>query len=568
MAWRPCSAAFGACVLAFTGVGVYVENIMTTVNVNLADVAAAQRTLIKALQDPARYPDPVAQVTLLETHISYVLLTGSFAYKIKKAVDFGFLDFSTLEKRRRFCADELRLNRRLAPQLYLAVVPIYGSAREPRIGADVGERSAPIEAIETIEYAVKMVEFPQSALLDGRLARGDLSAQQIDALADVVAAFHAQVASAPPAGEFGTPAVIWRMAAENFSQLPAVASDAADAARLETLANWSRNEYARLEAWFAERRRAGFVRECHGDLHLGNIALIDGKPVIFDCIEFNPALRWIDVISEVAFLCMDLGERGRADFAHRLINRYLEICGDYAGLRALPFYLVYRALVRAKVASLRAAQEASTAAARRQLEIRAQYLAFAGRAILPRSRQLLLMHGVSGSGKTWASQALIEHLGALRLRSDVERKRLCGLPALARSASAVDCGLYDEQMTRATYQSLAECAREVLAAGFPVLVDAACLRRWQREMFYELAAQLDVPWRIISCCADDATLRSRLVAREQSGCDASEADLAILDHQLLNNDPLSAAEQQLAITFDSDRDSLEQLLERCALKAV
>ena len=541
---------------------------MIRVDSSLAELADEQRTLVRTLLDPARYPHPVASVTLIETHISYVLLTGRFAYKIKKAVDFGFLDFSTLDKRRRFCADELRLNRRLAPQLYLAVVPIYGTAREPRIGADVGERNAPIEAIEAIEYAVKMVEFPQSALLDGRLARGDLSAQQVDALADSVAAFHAQVASALPAGEFGTPAVIWRMAAENFSQLPAVPGDAADAARLDRLESWSRNEYAQLEAWFAERRRAGFVRECHGDLHLGNIALIDGQPVIFDCIEFNAQLRWIDVISEVAFLCMDLGERGRADFANRLINRYLETSGDYPGLRAQPFYLVYRALVRAKVASLRAAQEASEAAARHQLKIRAQYLAFAERAILPRSRQLLLMHGVSGSGKTWASQALVEHLGALRLRSDVERKRLCGLPALARSASAVDCGLYDEQMTRATYQRLAARASEVLAAGFSVLVDAACLRRWQREMFYDLAAQLAVPWRIISCRADDATLRSRLVAREQCGADASEADLAILDHQLLNNDPLSAAEQQLAIAFDSDRDSLEQLLARCALKVV
>ena len=537
---------------------------MTTVDAKLADAADAQRTLINALQDPARYPEPVAQVTLIETHISYVLLTGHFAYKVKKAVDFGFLDFSTLEKRRRFCDEELRLNRRLAPQLYLAVVPISGTAREPRIAGDVddsGERSAPIE------YAVKMVEFPQSALLDLRLSRGDLSAQQIDALADVVAAFHARAVSASPVGEFGTPAVIWRMAAENFSQLPAVPGDAADAARLDRLESWSRNEYAHLEAWFAERRRAGFVRECHGDLHLGNIALIDGKPVIFDCIEFNAQLRWIDVISEVAFLCMDLTERGRADFSNRLINRYLEACGDYAGLRGLPFYQVYRALVRAKVASLRAAQESATDA-RRKIEIRAQYLAFAERAILPRSRQLLLMHGVSGSGKTWVSQAVIEHLGGLRLRSDVERKRLCGLPALVRSASAVDCGLYDEEMTRATYQSLAECAREVLNAGFPVLVDAACLRRWQREMFYDLAAQLDVPWRIISCRADDATLRCRLVAREQSGCDASEADLAILDHQLLNNDPLSAAEQKTAIVFDSDRDSLGELLARCALTAV
>ena len=539
---------------------------MTLADATLAELADEQRLLVLALRDPARYPHPVASVTLIETHISYVLLTGRFAYKIKKAVDFGFLDFSTLDKRRRFCAEELRLNRRLAPQLYLAVVPISGSVREPCLG-DADDHCAPVEAIE---YAVKMVEFPQSALLDGRLARGELGAPQIDALADVVAAFHAQAASAAPAGEFsefGAPALIWRMAADNFRQLPAAPGDVADAAQLKRLESWSRNEYAQLEAWFAERRRVGFVRECHGDLHLGNIALIDGKPVIFDCIEFNQELCWIDVVSEVAFLCMDLAERGRADFANRLLNRCLESSGDYAGLRGLPFYQVYRALVRAKVASLRAAQEAS-AASRQQLAIRAQYLAFAERASLPRPRQLLLMHGVSGSGKTWASQALVEHLGALRLRSDVERKRLCGLPALARSASAVDCGLYDEQMTRATYQRLAARASEVLATGFPVLVDAACLRRWQREMFYDLAAQLAVPWRIISCRADDATLRRRLVAREQAGNDASEADLAILDHQLLNNDPLSAAEQELAIVFDSEFDSLGELLARCALKVV
>jgi uncharacterized protein len=529
-----------------------------------ADLADEQRTLVQALRDPARYPHPVASVTLLETHISYVLLTGRYAYKIKKPVDFGFLDFSSLEKRRRFCAEELRLNRRLAPQLYLAVVPIAGTTHEPRIGDDDVPVGA-IAAIEAIEYAVKMVEFPQSALLDGRLARGELEVQQIDALADVVAAFHSQAASALPAGEFGAPALIWRMAADNFSQLSAEPGDVADAARLEKLEAWSRNEYAHLEGWFAERRRAGFVRECHGDLHLGNIALIDGKPVIFDCIEFSPELRWIDVISEIAFLCMDLDERGRADFAHRLINRYLEACGDYVGLRGLPFYLVYRALVRAKVASLRVAQEAGVAAVRRLRDSRAQYLAFAERASLPRPRQLLLTHGVSGSGKSWVSQALVERLGVLRLRSDVERKRLCGLPALARSASAVECGLYDEDMTRATYRELACRAREVLDAGFPALIDAACLQRWQRETFYEIAAQLRVPWRIVSCHAADATLRRRIVAREQSGGDASEADLAILDHQLLHNDPLSAAELDAAIVFDGECDALEQLLARCAL---
>jgi aminoglycoside phosphotransferase family enzyme/predicted kinase len=494
--------------------------------------------------------------------MSYVLLTGCFAYKIKKAVNFGFLDFSTLERRRLCCEEELRLNRRLAPELYVAVVPIRGTLGDPRLGST--DQTA--DGDDPIEYAVKMLEFAQSALLDRHLAQGDLLAAQIDDLADRVARFHAQTAGARPTGELGTPAVIWRLAAENFRQLPAAAGDAADTALLDRLQNWSRKEFARIEALLAQRRDDGFVRECHGDLHLGNIALVDEKPLIFDCIEFNPQLRWIDVMSEAAFLSMDLEERGRPDFARRFINRYLSATADYAGLQCLPFYQVYRALVRAKVAGLRAAQEAPPAA-RQQLEIRAQYLAFAARAMEPRQRQLLIMHGVSGSGKTWLSQAVLEHTGALRLRSDIERKRLLGLPALAHSASAPDCGSYDSATTRATYQRLEQLAREVLEAGFPVLIDAACLRGWQREIFRRLAAALNVPFRIISCHADQATLRSRIVARERAGDDASEADLAILQHQLQNNDPLSGAEQNAAIVFDNGKDTLDSLLSRTELRA-
>lgn len=548
-------------ILEFALAGVYGEKTMSTADIKhgLSDQCAAQAVLVRALHDPARYLDPVAQVTLLETHISYVLLTGRFAYKIKKAVDFAFLDFSTLERRRLYCDEELRLNRRLAPALYLAVVPILGSPDEPYIG----DGSDPGRGAPPIEYAVKMLEFPQSALLDRRLAQGDLLAAQIDVVADRVAGFHAQAARTDPCGELGTSAVIWRMVAENFSQLQAEAGDLAGAARLDQLEGWSRKEYARLRNFLAQRRRDGFVRECHGDLHLGNIALVDEKPLIFDCIEFNPLLRWIDVINEVAFLSMDLEERGRPDFARRFLNRYLEVGGDYAGLSGLAFYQVYRALVRAKVAGLRAEQGAPSEA-RLQSEVRAQYLAFAARAIEPRRRQLLLMHGVSGSGKTWVSQAVLEHLGAVRLRSDIERKRLRGVPALARSASVPDCGRYDVETTRATYRRLEELAREVLQAGFPVLIDAACLRRWQRDLFSKLAETLEVPFRIISCRADQSTLRNRIVAREEAANDASEAGLTILEHQLRDNDPLSAAEQAVAIVFDGE--ALDGLLRRAEFK--
>ena len=525
------------------------------------DHADAQRILVRALQEPERYANRVTKVTLIETHISCVLLTGRLAYKIKKPVNFGFVDFSTLEQRRRCCLDELRLNRRLAPELYLAVVAIRGTPDNPRLDStDHDPDGGPV-----IEYAVKMREFPQSQLFDRRLARGVLHVEQIDELAGRIAQFHGQAARTPPTAALGSPDEIWRLAAENFA--PESAADAVlEAPVLRQLADWSRAHYARLEPFLAQRRADGFVRECHGDLHLGNVALVDGKPLAFDGIEFNPALRWIDVMNEVAFLSMDLDERGRPDLAWRFINRYLEHTGDYAGLPGLIFYRVYRALVRAKVAGLRAAQEDSPTAARER-ETRAQYLTFAVRASAPQQAQLLLMHGVSGSGKSWTAQALAEHLGAVRLRSDIERKRLHGLPPLARSHSATNAGLYAGSSTGATYRRLARLAREVLLAGLPAVVDATCLKAWQRELFRALADELGIPWRIVSCHADQATLRQRLIAREAGGGDASEADLAILHQQLQTIDPLSADERRAAIVFDSARQPLTELFARCALKA-
>jgi hypothetical protein len=516
----------------------------------------SQRDLVHALQDPARYPHPVEEVTLLETHISYVLLTGLFAYKIKKAVNLGFLDFTRLEQRRNYCAEEFRLNCRLVPELYLSVIPIFGTADAPRLG-----NGTEPEDIPCIEYAVKMLEFPQSALLDRRLAQGELRTEEIDALAGQIADFHAQVAQAGAGSEYVTPAAVWALAAQNFSQLPAGSDDSGDRAMLNELETWSRNEFARLEGFLESRRGAGFVRECHGDLHLGNIALVHGTPKIFDCIEFNANLRWIDVISEVAFLSMDLEERGRPDFAHRFLNRYLEATGDYAGLQCLPFFRVYRALVRAKVAGIRAAQE-EPQAAQGEAKIRSQYLAFASRASRPRRKLLLLMHGVSGSGKTRVSESVLEHIGALRLRSDIERKRLCGLPALARSAAAPDSGLYDAATTRATYHRLEQLAQTILDAGFTVVIDAASLQHRQREIFRNLARALNVPFRILSCRASETALRQRILAREQAGTDASDAGLAILTYQLQTSEPLSLAEQDEAIVFDSENESLEGFMSR------
>lgn len=511
-----------------------------------------QRTLVKALLSPAPYPHPVRRVRLLETHCSYVLLTGEFAYKIKKAVNLGFLDFGTLERRRFYCQEELRLNRRLSPDLYLAVVPISGIPGKPRV-AGAGEGGEPGESIESIEYAVKMREFPQAALFDRCLFRGDLLRSRIDDLARQIAAFHARAARAGPGDEYGTPATVWRTMARNFAQLGAglaKTGDGSPRALLDRLEEWSLGECTRLLEFLTLRRRNGFVRECHGDLHLGNIALLHGVPRVFDCLEFDPCLRWIDVMSEIAFPTMDLEERGRPDAAWRFLNRYLEITGDYAGLRGLTFYKVHRALVRANVALIRDAQAAS---GRGLPAASARYLAYARHAIASRPRRLLLMHGLAGSGKSTLSQTVAERIGAVRIRSDVERKRLFALPANVRAEERI----YSAEATRATYRRLEELARQALDAGFSVVVDAASLQRWQREIFRELARAFDLPFRILACRADEATLRARLLARRAAPSDASDADVAVLEHQLQHSEPLTAAELRESLSFGGEPDKLD-----------
>jgi len=512
---------------------------MASADAALDPVSTARSRLIDALRAPDCYPHPVAAVDVLETHISWVVLTGAFAYKIKKAVDLGFLDFSTPARRRFFCEEEVRLNRRLLPGLYIGVVGIGGTPEQPRFGASG----------TAWEYAVKMHEFPQSALFDRMLGRGELAPRHIDALAERVAAFHQGLTPADPAADYGQPAAVWATLAQSIGQLRRQLADdpvaVAELAWVDELDNWCREQYAGLADCLAGRRGDGWVRECHGDLHLGNVALIDGAPGIFDCIEFAPALRWIDVINDLAFMSMDLAQRGQAAYRWRFLNRYLAATGDYAGLRLLAFYEVARALVRANVARLRAGQLAPAERAGALVQA-GQYLQCARHLCRPRRACLLLLHGVSGAGKSRLAQAVAEALGAVHLRSDLERKRLAGMPALAR-----DDTLYDAATTRRTYRRLADLAAALLAAGYPVIVDAANLKAWQRELFRDLACRLDRPCRILSCTAPEVVLLERLRQRVAAGDDASDADGAVLRRQFAGREALSGDEQTMALTFDT-----------------
>jgi aminoglycoside phosphotransferase family enzyme/gluconate kinase len=503
-----------------------------------------RRELMRSLIQADAYPHPVDRIEHLQTHISDVLLTGPYAYKLKKPLDLGFLDFSTLDKRRHYCEEELRLNRRLAPDLYLAVLPITGEPARPRLGGE-----GPI-----LEYALQMRQFDQSGLLDRVVAKGKLADRHLDQLAERVARFHGQLPPAPEQSDYGTPAAIMAPARQNFDQLRPLLDDEQDRERLDRVQRWTEGQHGRLAATFERRRQDGFVRECHGDLHLANMVLIDDQVRIFDCIEFNPALRWIDVTNEVAFVAMDLIQRGHGKFAYRFLDRYWQLTGDYGGVPLLRYYMVYRALVRAKVAAMRAQQEDVPDPTRQTLAQRTRaHIELAAELSSAPPPVLIIMHGLSGSGKTRLSQLLLEQIGAIRVRSDVERKRLHSLPATARTDSALAAGVYGAAASAATYERLREVAHSILSGGITAIVDAAFLRREQRDRFRTLARESGVQFAVAHAEASEATLRQRVAQRAATELDASEATVEVLDHQLKTQEPLSADEQTRVFVFETER---------------
>ncbi len=494
--------------------------------------------LIRALCEPSRYPHRVDHVDVVETHISWVLLTGEYAYKIKKPLSLGFLDFSTLERREYFCREELRLNQRTAPELYLDVVAVTGTVSDPCVGGDG----------RVVEYAVRMREFEQARQLDRRNQCGLLTIAEMSEFGRCMAGFY-DSAAVDREGRFGNSEQIGAFALDNLTSLARTTREST-----ERLRHWTRESLSRLEAEFSRRQAAGWTRECHGDLHLSNLVKLDGGITAFDCIEFEPALRWIDPISDIAFLVMDFDLRKRSDLGSAFLNGCLEENGDYQGVRLLRFYLVYRSLVRSKVAALRLAQpnlsgeEAASASdkLRRHLELAQNYIA-------PRKPRMILMHGLAASGKTWLSGQLMSLLPGVRIRSDVERKRR-GDPSP---------GLYSLETSRAIYTRLAELAEAILDGGCDVIVDAAFLRREDRRRFLQLAHDRQVDVNVVSCRAADDTVSKRLCRRGLEGEDASDADAEVLAWQRRTAEPLDTEDAAVAVEVRTDEAlDLRGLLER------
>jgi aminoglycoside phosphotransferase family enzyme/predicted kinase len=517
------------------------------------ETPAAQGAFIAAMQRPASYTalhGVTGPVRCIETHISWVFLTGRYAYKVKKPLRLSFLDYSSPARRAQCCREELRLNRRHAPDLYLDVVPIAGTPDQPVVGG----------AGPAFEHALRMLQFDPAEELAHLLQSGHLGPGEIAALGGSIARTQQAADRVAADDRFGMPDTVHRITLENFTEIARLLPGAGGL--LGDMRSRIEIAFAQVRALMSSRREHGFVRECHGDLHCGNVVRWQGRLVPFDGLEFDPALRFIDVASDLAFLSMDLGAHDRADLRRELLNAWTVACGDFAAVALLPYYEGYRALVRAKVAALRG-QQARGVAAADSAALAHRYLKWERGRMQRQSPSLIVMAGLSGSGKTWLSTRLATACDAFHLRSDIERKRLAGLGPLDASNSPPDGGLYTRAFNERTYARLRECVESCLAGGESVLVDAANLRRHERQAFVQIAARHGAPATIVHCSAPVEERKARVARRSAAAADASEATEDLLERQTDFWEPLAPDEQGIALTVDTtDAAAVSRVLEK------
>jgi aminoglycoside phosphotransferase family enzyme/predicted kinase len=494
--------------------------------------------LIDALLKGTAFDHPVNNLQCIETHISWVILTGDLCYKIKKPVDFGFLNFSTLDLRHHFCKEELRLNARFAPDIYLSVITITGTPSRPEINGH-----GPI-----LEYAVKMRQFDPAQSFTRLLQDQTLNVKHIIACGQQIAIFHQHIPALPVQSGAGNFEHIAEPVRDNFRQIREL-DILSTTQSLDVIETHSLTLLQQLHDIFTQRQHDGFIRECHGDLHCANLAVIEGQVVPFDGIEFNPDFYQIDTINDIAFLVMDLMVHEHDDLACVFLNTYLEKSGDYAGLKVLNFYLIYRTLVKAKVAALRALQCDATERENMMIEFN-DYLSLAQRYTRPPRPWLILLHGVSGCGKSWITDRITEQFFAIRIRSDAERKRLWAQQPEPQNPER----LYGPAFNKKTYRHLLNLAENILEAGFCLIVDATFLRQSHRQPFLDLAHRKHRPARIISLACDKKRLQQQHHIRAQDPDNLSDADYSITLQQLQVIEPLSQQEQKIGLRLSTQDD--------------
>jgi aminoglycoside phosphotransferase family enzyme/predicted kinase len=478
--------------------------------------------LIDSLSKPAAYPHPVDAVEVHQTHISVVFLAGTFAYKIKKPVELGFLDFRTLAQRRHFCEEEVRLNRRLAPAVYRGVVPIVAT----NAGAAIDQPG------EAVEWAVKMERLPEEATLDQRLRRGDIDVGIVQTLAERIAAFHAEAETNERIASFGQFDVVARNARENFVQgAPQVGVTVTQTVfdRLRVLMD---NSLELLRPVVEGRARRGIPRDTHGDLHLDHVYLFPEREppddlLIIDCIEFNERFRFADPIADAAFLVMDMTFHGRRDLAQAFAAAYIRASKDEEGRRLLPFYTSYRAVVRAKVEGFELTEKEIPESERRAARTRAQghWLLALGEMEAPERKPcLVLVGGLPGTGKSVLARGLAERAGCHWVRSDSLRKELAALRSDQSARAHFGEGVYNAEWNERTYGACLERTERLLHEGKRVAVDASFGEERQRQRFLDLAARLAVPAIFFLCEVAPDIARGRLERRRN---DASDADWSV-----------------------------------------
>ncbi len=504
--------------------------------------SATQQAMLAGLLRPQTYPHPVTQVEHMQTHISHVFLAGAYAYKLKKPVDLGFLDFTTLARRAQACADEVRLNTRLAPDIYLGVATVCLANGRYRV-ADAG--CVPRETL--VDYAVRMRRLPQEGMLDRLAASAQLTTGHILDIARQMAAFHTNTEHHRDLDRYGRLDSIAAPIRQNFQQTRAYIDICLPQARFERLRDYSENflrDHAKL---FNERVRRGRIVDGHGDLHLGNMCLFNDRVAIFDCIEFNPALRAGDAINDIAFLTMDLTERKLPQLATALLNEYLQLTGDYHGLALLDFYQIYRACVRGKINAFQIDGASDAAARERARQNAHDYFALAEQLLKPRRGGVLITCGLSGSGKTTLARQASARLDGVLIRSDVVRKQLAGMTALQRDAAGYGEGIYNPEMNQRTYAALLDQARDIIACGRWAIIDATFSTRARRAAAAALATRYQAPFVIVQCTAPTEELVRRLTVRAVDNRDASDATAALLDQQLRSFQLPDKSEGQLHV---------------------
>ncbi|MBI1912367.1 MAG: AAA family ATPase [Deltaproteobacteria bacterium] len=490
--------------------------------------------LIQALLDPLSYPERPAEVNLRQTHISYLFFTPDFVYKVKKSVNFGFLDFTSLYKRLFYCNEELRLNRRLAPGVYIGVAGITYENGQAKVGGEG----------EPVEYAVKMKRLPEASILEKMLEEDKVTEKEVIRIAEKIAEFHKDAQTNERISSFGLPQIIRNNTEENFIQTIDAIDMTISKHTFDRIKEYTHEFISKNERLFLKRAKDGFIKDCHGDIHCEHISIADGINLI-DCIEFNERFRFSDTVADIAFFSMDLDYHNRADLSRLFDSRYFSLSKDTEGVALLDFYKCYRAYVRGKVAGFKSFEPEVTDKEKGAALLDAKFhfhlsKLYATGGFRP---ALIIIMGLSGTGKTTIAEELSRDFSLIRLSSDSIRKELAGIPIEEKRIEEFKKGIYSEEFTNRTYRALIERGITYLKNGRSVILDATFSKQKHIEELKTALRGITADFHIIRCAAGDDAVKERILGRcfekNKAGTAVSDADWQIYLKQKASFEPVT-----------------------------